>query len=188
MSNGMAFLLALILGGGIFGWWYTSEYQAYQEQIASLEESIQELKRKIASAKDVEREVEEYEAEIKKKQQELEKLKKELPSKLELDVLINKLEYLCLKHGMNLHDIRFGNLTRFEGYSEMQIDISVDGPFMGKDVEDDRGLLKLLKDLEKDKYFNTDVGMVNVTGKSEVGAKKVEVSASISMKTYVVEE
>ncbi len=185
-SIALSFLGFLIAVAAVVSGWYFTKYVSYKESKSELEAKITQFQEKIDSADEIEKEIEDLKAEKEKLLAELETLKKQLPQNLQLDVIITKLENIVLAHKMDLNEIRLDNLLEYEGYAELPIEIAVTGDFMGDSVDDQKGLIKLLRDLEQDKLFNVDVGTVRVAVQNAQPGAKPTITASISMKTYVV--
>lgn len=173
------FLLVIGAAAGFFFW--MNYYQPLIEEADKIGVEIEDLKRQKSELENIEEEMNQLKTEISKLTEQKNKLQMESN---QLNTVVPKLldstETSSNKYDIKFQDIRISPLVRAEEWSELPIEITVQGPF--------KSIGSFLTIMEKRKIVNLAAGSMNVSVSAEVDRKSKSplLSVVLSAKVYIM--
>ncbi|GEM_PF-795073 len=172
-------LLVIAVGAGFLFW--MNYLEPLEKEKADLIKEIDDKRNQIEELKNIDKEMEELKADISKLTEQKNKLQTESN---QLNTVVPKLldstETISNKFDIKFQDIRISPLVRAEEWSELPIEISVQGPF--------KSIGSFLTVMEKRKIINLAAGSMNVSVSAEVdrATKSPLLSVVLSAKVYIM--
>ncbi len=171
--------ILLVVGVGA-GHWYAVWEDVFKEKDTLLGK-IKTLEGEIDKLKDVDKDLERYKAKI----EELKEKKKKLQTdSIRLDdvvpTLLESTETVASKFDIKFQDIRISPLVRAEDWSELPVEIIIQGTF--------RNVYCFLKVMENRKIINLAAGSMNVAVSNEIDkdSNSPMLSVTLSAKVYIL--
>ncbi|MGM0598372.1 MAG: type 4a pilus biogenesis protein PilO [Candidatus Rifleibacteriota bacterium] len=182
MNNfAVAIIFLVVIAAGVGAFFYFEYMEPLEKEAAELTEEIESLERQKAQLENIEEEMKQLETEISELTEEKNKLQMESN---QLNTVVPKLldstETIANKYDIKFQDIRISPLVRAEEWSELPIEITVQGPFSK--------IGNFLKIMEQRKIINLAAGSMNVSVSAEVDRKTKSpmLSVVISAKVYIM--
>lgn len=173
------FLLVVAVGAGFFFW--MNYLEPLEKEATDLRTEIDEKKNQIEELKNIDKEMEELKTEIAALTEQKNKLQTESN---QLNTVVPKLldstETVANKFDIKFQDIRISPLVRAEEWSELPIEITIQGPF--------KSIGSFLTIMERRKIINLAAGSMNVSVSAEVdrATKSPLLSVVLSAKVYIM--
>jgi type IV pilus assembly protein PilO len=172
-------LLLVAVGAGVFFW--MNYYQPILDEAESLKSDIDDLEKKKARLANIDDEIDKIRQDIAKLQDQRKGLETE-SNRLETVVpkVLESTETIANKFDVKFQDIRISPLVRAEDWSELPIEISVQGTF--------KNIGEFLTIVEKRKIINLAAGSMNVSVSAEVDRKTKSplLGVTLSAKVYIL--
>lgn len=182
MNNfAVVFLVIVLAAAGAVGVFYMYYWEPAMEERNRLEGDIKSLEGKKAEIADLEAQIGKIKEDIAAKQADKEKLAMESN---QLNTVVPKLldstEAIANKFNIKFQDIRISPLVRAEQWSELPIEIGVQGTFSE--------IAQFLHVMEKRKISNLAAGSITITVSAEVDPKTKSplLSVTLNAKVYIM--
>ena len=175
----MIFILFAIILASVCGVFYFVNQKEFDAQREDSEAKIENMKRDIANVENVNNELRDEETKLQKVEEELKYWKNKIADKANIPLTLKKIEETSLKNKVKFNEIRIDNISPYEGYSEIPIEMVIIGPY--HDVG------RFLRELEYLKLFNVNGGTINLqpyVGKR--ASSKPEVNLLLKVKLYIL--
>lgn len=185
MNTGNYFLIAIIVSiiivVGTVGSFYATEWEPVVQEREKLTSDIESVKRDIADLEKIDDQIKK----LKKEKEELEEKKKKLQTdSVSLDdvvpLLLDSIEIIANKFDITFQDIRISPLVRAEDWSELPVELMIQGTFDNINC--------FLTVVEKRKLINLAAGSMSISVSSDLdkdtGSPKL--SVQLSAKVYIL--
>jgi Tfp pilus assembly protein PilO len=154
-------IFLLVIAAGVGAFFYMEYWQPLEKEAADLNDEIENLKRQKSELENIEEEMKQLKTKISELTEQKNKLQMESN---QLNTVVPKLldstETIANKYDIKFQDIRISPLVRAEEWSELPIEITVQGPFSK--------VGNFLTIMEKRKIVNLAAGSMNVSVSAEV--------------------
>lgn len=172
------FLVFLVIGAVLFGFFYFFHYSDTQDTISKIEDNIESVKREIRKAERKEAQLPQIKEEIARKEATLEELKQVLPEKNEVSQIIKKIQSIISSARLKIGKFAKQKELRREIYIEVPYSISLQGTYHNLGVFFDQ-LSRLTK------IFT--VNSLNITPIRQ-RVSDYSISANFKTSTYIYKE
>lgn len=123
------FLVFLVIGAVLFGFFYYFQYSPTQNTIEQIQNEIDKVEKEIRKAEKKEKQLPQIKEEIARKQATLEELKQVLPEQNEVSQIIKKIQSIISGARLKIGKFAKQKETRREIYIEVPYSISLQGTY-----------------------------------------------------------
>lgn len=183
-NNMVLFVLFVVMAAGVVAFWYFTHYQEFVERRDQLQQEIDKVSNDIKNVRMLEEELERVKQEYEKTKQQMAYIVKKIKTQQQIPDILRKVEQTSIDNSINFKDIRISPLVEYEGYSEIPIELGLEGVF------DNMG--KFLADLENLKIFNVNAGTLSISPKGKLtinpktNKEEQELNVVLSVKAFVL--
>lgn len=183
-NNMVIFVLFVVMAAGVVAFWYFTHYQEFVERRDQLQQEIDKVSTDIKNVRMLEEELERVKQEYEKTKLQMAYIVKKIKTQQQIPDILRKVEQTSIDNSINFKDIRISPLVEYEGYSEIPIELGLEGVF------DSVG--KFLADLENLKIFNVNAGTLSISPKGKLtinpktNKEEQELNVVLSVKAFVL--